>query len=212
MHEIEWFSNESVGVAVARAKETSRPLLVDFWQPTCLGCAKLFARTYPDAALRAVAPTFVWVKYDTTRPNTWFRQLNGGFAHQWHPDLLVLDPHLRELRRVIGYLPAAELVPQLEVARAPGRLYGRAHADALRILEDVVRAHPAAAVAPEALYWAGVADYRLSGATGLVRWWSRIAAEYPASEWRPRADCLDVVIPEDGFSPGDPTTVANLAG
>jgi hypothetical protein len=113
-----------------------------------------------------------------------------------------------ELRRVIGYLPANELVPQLEVGRALGRLYDRKYEGALCLLDEVVRAYPQAAVAPEALYWAGVAAYRASGKAGLVRYWSRIAAEYPTSDWRLRADCLDVVIPEGGFSPADPGSVA----
>jgi hypothetical protein len=37
-----------------------------------------------------------------------------------------------------------------------------------------------------------------------------MAAEYPASDWRLRADCLDVVIPEEGFSPDDPASVSDL--
>lgn len=207
MSEIDWFINGTVGEAVALAQQTQRPILVDFWHPTCRGCAKLFATTYSDAALRPAAPHFVWIKYKTTTPDFWFKRLNGRFAHFWHPDLLVLDHHLFELRRVIGYLPASELVAQLELGRALGHLYRREYGDALRVLDETVTRYPRAGVAPEALYWMGVAGYRVGGEAELVRIWKRIALEYPASDWRLRADCLDVVIPEEGFSPSDPTSV-----
>src|SRR5262249_26118908 len=130
MSEIDWFTNGTVGEAVALAQETRKPILIDFWHPTCLGCAKLFARTYPDAALDRLAPHFIWIKYNTTTPDFWFKRLNGKFAHFWHPDLLVLDHHMIELRRVIGYLPAGELFPQLEVGRGLGLIFNRYHREA----------------------------------------------------------------------------------
>jgi len=208
MSGIEWFTNGTVGEAVALAQETQKPIVVDFWHPTCLGCAKLFLRTYSDAELHRLAPRFLWIKYNTTTPDFWFKRLNGRFAHFWHPDLLVLDHHLIELRRIIGYLPAAELVPQLELGRALGLIYRRDYQEAVRVLDQIITMHPRAAVAPEALYWRGVAGYRVGGEAELVRTWGRIAQEYPASDWRLRADCLDVVIPEEGFSPTDPSSVA----
>src|SRR5262245_59200945 len=96
---IEWFGNDRGDEAIARARETSRPLVVDFFSPTCRGCAKLLARTYPDAAVQALAPHYVWIKYDTTAPNAWFKRLNGPYGHHWHPNIVVLDHHLIELRR-----------------------------------------------------------------------------------------------------------------
>jgi len=208
MSKIEWFTNGSAGEAVALAQEAQRPVLVDFWHPTCRGCAKLFASTYSDAALQGLAPHFIWIKYNTTAPDFWFKRLNGRFAHFWHPDVLVLDHHLRELRRVIGYLPAAELVPQIELGRALGHLYRREHELAVQVLDHIVTSYPRSAVAPEALYWMGVGGYRIGGEAELVRIWGRIALEYPRSDWRLRADCLDVSIPEEGFSPSDRGSVS----
>jgi hypothetical protein len=208
-----WFDNDSVAAALDDARASARPLLVDFFSPTCLGCAKLVATTYADPRVRRVlADHFVRVKYDTKRPNEWFRRLNGGFAHVWHPDLVVLDARATdrvvEARRVIGYLPPDDFIAQLLVGLGLVRLHHADPAAALDAFTRAAQAAPPAAVAPEALYWAGVAAYRVGGGlAALAPWWERIAREHPGSDWAARADCLDVAIRAGGFDPDDPSTV-----
>ncbi len=50
----DWFTNLSVTEAISLAERTRRPLLVDFWSPTCLGCAKLAVTTLRDPGVCAV--------------------------------------------------------------------------------------------------------------------------------------------------------------
>jgi hypothetical protein len=213
MTDVRWYDNDSAADAVAAAETERKPLLVDFWSPTCSGCAKLFAVTYPDARVRALlAEHFVCVKYDTKRPNEWFRRLNGPFAHHWHPNVVVLDHRLAEVRRFIGYLPPDDFVAQLEVGRALVALYHQRPREALEVLEGVTGRLAHTHAAPEAQYWAGVAAYRAGGGlAALTPLWERIGERWPDSEWATRADCLDVRIPPGGFSTAIATSIELVA-
>ena len=209
MDTIRWFDNTSVPAAIDFACAEGKPLLVDFWSPTCSGCAKLFAVTYPhESVRRLLADSFVCIKYNTKRPNEWFKRLNGSFGHHWHPNIVVLDARLTEARRFIGYLPPDDFVAQLEVGRALVELYNKRATNAREILDGVIDRYAHTHVAPEALYWAGVAAYRAGGGLpALTEVWERIPERYPDSEWVLRADCLDVRIPPEGFSMAEPSSV-----
>jgi hypothetical protein len=205
-----WYSNCQVPDAIALAVRLRRPLFVDFWDPTCRGCAKLLAVTYQDDGVqRFLEDSFVCIKYNASRPDEHFRRLNGPFAHLWHPDLVVFDHHLKETRRVIGYLPPAELIAQLSIGAGLAHLYQRRSQEALALFESVAGGSVSDDAAAEALYWEGVAAYRASKNFGdLVRRWEDLRRRYPAGSWALRADCLDVEIPETGFDDADPSTVS----
>ena len=209
MPPIRWFDNTSVQEAVDTAAQHGTPMLVDFWSPTCSGCAKLFATTYRDPDVQAyLARTFVCIKYNTKAPNPWFKRLNGSYGHHWHPNVVVMDHRLTEARRFIGYLSADEFVAQLEVGRALMALRHGQAVESLAVLQGVLARSPGTFVAPEAMYWAGVAAYRAGGGlAALTPIWADLAVRYPASEWVLRADCLDVRIAAGGFSPDDPHSV-----
>jgi hypothetical protein len=206
---IPWYSNRQVPDAIERATSARRPLLVDFWDPTCRGCAKLLAVTYQDAVVqRFLEASFVCVKYNTKQPDEHFRRLNIAFAHLWHPDLVVFDHHLKETRRVIGYLPPAELIAQLSIGAALVHLFHRRPAPALALVEAVAHGSGSGDVAAEAFYWAGVAAYRVSGdLSDLAQRWDALRRRHPTSSWALRADCLDVEIPDEGFDDSDPSSV-----
>lgn len=203
-----WFTNDTVADAVAEATATSKPLFVDFWYPTCLGCAKLFAITYPDERVDALlANEFVCVKYNVKHLNQWFRKLTGTVAHLWTPDVMVMSERLMQVRRFSGYLPPARFAAELRFGLGLWHLHNRRAADAGKHLTAVAEADDAGVAAPEALYWAGVAAYFAGGLDALVPHWERLGAEYPTSDWVLRADILNVEIPSDGFVPDDPSTV-----
>ena len=209
MQDIAWFTNEEVDAAVEEAKRTHRPILVDFWHPTCLGCAKLFKLTYSDSAVcEFLADNLVCVKYNTTTPNPWFKRLTGSVAHMWHPHLVVLDERLMESRRLVGYQRPAELIAQLRLGIGLLHLYHRRFQDALTVFHEVTQMKVAAGIVAEALYWKGVAAYRVEGGLAALREvWSQLQTEHAESDWAQRADCLDVTIPDHGFSPDDSDSV-----
>ena len=187
---------------------------MDFYHPTCKGCAKLVATTYRQPAVQEhLARHFVTLKYDTTRPNEWFRKLNGAFGHFWHPNVVVLDHHLIEARRFIGYLPAEEYLPAVDVGRALVSLYRTRPREALEVLDATLERWPGAHVAPEALYWAGVAAYRVTRRIeALAQRWEELGRRHPGSSWSLRADCLDARFLPEGFDPDRPETVTLESG
>jgi hypothetical protein len=211
---VHWYQNSTAAEAAAEAAAFGRPLLVDFYHPTCKGCAKLVATTYRDPRVREhLSRHFVLLKYDTTRPNEWFRRLNGSYGHFWHPNVVVLDHHLIEARRFIGFLPAEEYLAQVDVGRALVSLYRTRAREALDLLEATLARWPHAHVAPEALYWAGVASYRVTKRIdALAERWGELARRFPGSQWALRADCLDAGFPPEGFDPRDPGTVTLQRG
>ena len=211
---ISWYSNRQVPDAIERAASARRPLFVDFWDPTCRGCAKLLALTYQDSVVQHfLEESFVCVKYNTKHPDEHFRRLNIAFAHLWHPDLVVFDHYLKETRRVIGYLPSAELMAQLSIGTALVHLFHRRPEPALALAEAVTHGSGSPDVAAEAFYWAGVAAYRVSGdLADLAQRWDALRRRYPGSSWALRADCLDVEIPDGGFDDSDPASVRLIGG
>ena len=208
MSSVRWYSNDEVAEAVDVARTSGKSLLVDLWHPTCLGCAKLFATTYADPAVQDfLARTVVPIKYNSTKPNEWFRKLNGHTAHFWHPHVLILDDRLIEGSRFIGYLEPSAFMARVRLGVGMLQMYHRRFGDALAAFEAAGSGAVPRNVVAEALYWQGVAAYRVSGFSALEPLWGRLVADHADSDWAQRADCLDVQIPDEGFDPGDPASV-----
>ncbi|HEX2091555.1 MAG TPA: thioredoxin family protein [Longimicrobiaceae bacterium] len=189
MAELQWFVNSTAGEALAVARESGKPLFVDFWAPRCKGCEKMEEVTYrSDTATEVIAGEFVAVKYDTKAPEEHFRTLTGTTALLWTPTLVVLDHGGTEVRRLVGYLPPEELAAELTIALGlVDLLRGRAERALARFAEV---GEGGSAAAPEALYWAGVAAWRAGGLGALLPWWDRLQERFPGSPWWARADCV----------------------
>jgi hypothetical protein len=190
---IEWHLQGGIDDALARARREAKPLFVDFWSPGCRGCAWMDAVSYTDPEVAALlAGHFVCVKYDTRRGDPDLLRLSGPNALLWTPTLVVLDPSLSEVRRLVGYLPPRELDAELAVGLALVALRRRELDRAIELLRSVADRVPPPSAAPEALYWAGVAAYYQDGRSlaSLSDWWREIGARHPRSAWRERANVL----------------------
>jgi Thioredoxin-like len=208
MTNVTWFDNDNVDAAIEAARSSAKPLLIDFWHPTCLGCAKMFATTYRDDAVQAfLRENFVCVKYNTTKPNDWYRRLNGHVAHVWHPHFMVADARLTEGRRIIGYLTPDTFIAQLQLGAGMLHMYHRRFADALAAFESAGGDTLPLNTIAESLYWQAVASYRLHGVDGLAPLWERLVRDFATTDWAQRGDCLDVEFPREGFDPTDTSTV-----
>lgn len=152
------------------------------------------AVTYPNAAVyEFVNDSFVAFQVNTKETTAETRELLRRYRLLWDPGLVVLDSRGTEIRRWVGYTPPAEFIAELQVALAKVDLLHLRHRDALERLRSVADASPTPAVAPEALYWAGIAQFRLhdNDLDALGRVWSELATRFPASTWWTRADVLD---------------------
>lgn len=186
-----WY--RELGPAVLQAKSERKPLLVDFYSDTCLGCRQMDAVTYPRSEVEsALARNFVRVKFNVQEPRAEFRDLLRMAKPLFTPLLLYLDWTGTELRRTTGYLPPAEFLGELGLVLGLADLlharYGEAHRQFREVAERAGQTH----AAPEALYWAGVAGYRHEGRglDGLTPEWAELGVRYPDSGWAVRAACL----------------------
>lgn len=212
MSGINWYTNENVTEAVAHARAARRPLLVDFWDPKCLGCAKLFAATYPDAAVQSLLEnSFVCLKYNTKQMNEWFKKLSGSVAHLWTPDVFIVDDGLTQVRRWFGYDQPSQFVAQLQMGLGLWHLRRGRPTEAQSRFDSVARVEEGV-MAAEALYWSGVAAYSTGGLGALTVRWELLRKRYPRSEWAGRSNCLNVVIPSGGFRMDDPSSVRIFPG
>jgi hypothetical protein len=192
MAAINWW--RELGPAVLKAKTESRPLLVDFYSDSCLGCQAMDARTYPDGELAAlIEREFVPVKFNVKEPRAEFRDLLRMTKPLFTPLLLMLDSTGTELRRTTGYLPVPELEADLRLVLGLADLLHARYEKAYGRLRDVADRLTETHAAAEALYWAGVAAYRRNGRglEGLTPEWAELQSRYPASTWAQRASCVE---------------------
>jgi thiol-disulfide isomerase/thioredoxin len=199
------YTNHNADLALEAARTSGKAVLVDFWSSTCTGCAKLLKTTYTDAAVQSfIEEFFVAIKFNTSRTPERFKSLNGRGLHMWHPHLVVTDNGLREARRIIGRLTPESFIAHMQIALGSIALSRRQSEQARDFFKAAAQSEAKADVRAEALYWLGVAEYRVDGTLhALADVWCELATRFPESDWAERADCLDVEIPADGFDPDD---------
>lgn len=113
------------------------------------------------------------------------------FHLMWSPILVALDHREFPLRRIVGYLPPAEMLAQLHFIRALSEMRSARPANALQIFRQLYACFPHADVVPEAIYWEGIAAYRQSkNKEDLWVIWRRLAADYPNDTWAARTTLL----------------------
>ena len=121
-----------------------------------------------------------------------FRKLGDRYDARWTPMILVLDSSGEERHRVEGFLPVDELVPQLEFGLGRLAFSQGNFEDAERRFRQVVDDAPDSDVAPEALYWAGVARYKATDdADALKATASAFHDRYQETTWAKKASVWD---------------------
>ncbi len=106
----EWIEND-YDKAVARAKETGKLVHVHWRRDGCKWCADLEEKTLAaEDVAKFLGETFVNVRMDRTK----YAQLAQKFHVESTPDTQFLAPDGRLVRRVIGFLPAAEFLAEAQ--------------------------------------------------------------------------------------------------
>lgn len=115
-------------------------------------------------------------------PTAWHR-----FGIRWTPTVMVLSPDGKEVRRVEGFLPADELLGQLELDLGYEAVNRKDWKTAERWFHAASQRKDTAA-GPEGLYWEGVARYSAShDAKELVALRHRLEERYPDTAWAKRS-------------------------
>lgn len=86
--------------ALARAKSEGKPLFIHFFAIWCPPCNELSEHTYPDPAFTAAAEDFVAVALDVDAASSF--DWKARFKVGGYPTVVVADPSLREIGRVVG--------------------------------------------------------------------------------------------------------------
>ncbi len=138
--------------------------------------------------VRFVNENFVPVRVHVRNQADEFKRLGARYGVQWTPTILVLDSSGEERHRVEGFLPVEDLLAQLELGLALSEFARSNFAEAERRFREVVKRYAKSEVAPEALYWAGVARYKATGdAAALGETAKQFQERYQDSSWAKKA-------------------------
>ena len=117
--------------ALAAAKKSERPILVDFTAEWCGWCKKLDRDTFGnEAVIRLVNEFFVAVKVDTDKSPA----ISKKYKVSGLPTLLILGPDGSELQRLTGYRPPEKFLTELGKSTET--------AESLKELKDVAAKNP----------------------------------------------------------------------
>jgi TolA-binding protein len=144
---------------------------------------------WPDQRVEEIVDQeFVPVRVHVQRQADEYRRLAEKYGAEWTPTILMLDPAGNERHRVEGFLPTSEFVPHLEFGAARIAFSTGEFEKAEDRFRHIVKSHPDAEVAPEALYWAGVSRYKGADDAGALKATADAMQEqYPASPWAKKA-------------------------
>lgn len=116
------------------------------------------------------------------------KPLAETFQVKWTPTVVLLDSGGRERKRATGFQAPEEFLPWLTLALAQERFEAEDFPAALARLEELDRAWPDSAAAPEGVFLSGVARFKATGdRASLKRAYETLAGRYPESEWTRRA-------------------------
>ena len=140
--------------------------------------------TYPDPTVRqAVVDRFVPLRLDLFADRDVVRPLNV----LWTPTLLVADRRGVVHYRSVNFLPPADFLDVLDIGEASARLRWAEYDRAIALLDAVTVRHPDGPLAPEAIYWRGIATYLKTHSTpDMYAVWAEIQERFPDSIWARR--------------------------
>ncbi len=111
------------------------------------------------------------------------------FGIKWTPTFLVHDAEGVEHHRFVGYVPSDDLFAQLGLGIGKILYDTDRLDDAIRQFRTVIERHPEAGATPEAVFLAGVSEYRhTKDAKALRRAHDALKERYPQSEWARRSE------------------------
>lgn len=180
---IQWLTNFED--AVAQARETKRPILVDVYQDNCGGCERLVAETFGDERVAGeIASRFVPVQLHLRKDTEFVRQ----WQVFWTPTVLFADRSGKVRYQSPNFLPPAEFLDVMDIGDALVGMRWKQYDEAIARLSGLVERSPQGALTAEAMYWRGIAAYFRDGSSSASahREWDTLLAQFPDSIWAKR--------------------------
>ncbi len=111
------------------------------------------------------------------------------FSVSWTPTLIVLDADGREHYRAVGFFTPEDMIATFMAAKGRWALDTDQLADARALFEEVISSYPDKDAAAEALFFLGVAKYKMSHDPKALReTYDQLKARFPQSMWTKQAD------------------------
>jgi hypothetical protein len=131
---------------------------------------------------------FVPVRFHVKDQHDDFQRVGGKYGAQWTPTVLMVDANGEERHRIEGFLPVDDFLSQLMLGTARAAFDQKDYAAAEQRYRRVVEEFPETEAAPEALYWAGVSNYRATNDPSALKATAAAFAErYQSSSWAKKA-------------------------
>jgi hypothetical protein len=135
-----------------------------------------------------VTENFVPVRVHVKEQGDDFKRLGAHYNAQWTPSILILDPGGQERHRIEGFLPAEDFLAQLTLGAGHAAFARGDFAEAEKPFRKVLDQFPQSEMAPEALYWAGVARYKATGDAAALKETARaFGNRYTDTTWAKKA-------------------------
>jgi hypothetical protein len=142
------------------------------------------AVTYPDDKVT----DYISEKYIALRLANSAEPYATDYMVKWTPRIIILDAAGHIHQSTIGFLPPEEFIPCLELALAKADFNLNHLEECKNHLDHILNDHPKCLSAPEAVYYKGVTDCKLSGEAGPLKdAYNTLKDRYPDSEWAQRA-------------------------
>jgi hypothetical protein len=117
-----------------------------------------------------------------------FKRLAERFETYWTPTTLILIPTGKEVHRIEGFLAAEDFLAHLMIGVARAAFSDERFAVAERMFGELLERFPKSEVAPEALYWKGVARYKATEDKDALTETARsMKQRFAKSPWATRA-------------------------
>jgi hypothetical protein len=145
------------------------------------------AVTYPNQEVaKFVDLNFIPVQIETSEQN---KALMEKYGVSWTPSLFVLDADGKVHYSTVGFIPPEEFIPTFLVGKARWYFDTEQLAEARATLEEMLTRCPHPSAAAEAIFFLGVAKYKLTHDPKPLRAaYDELKAKYPQSDWAKRAD------------------------
>ena len=105
---IDWMTE--LEPALAKAKETGKPVMVDFYATWCPPCKMLDAQTYTDAGVIEKSKEWVMVRIDVDQN----KELSRQYGIQSIPTIVLIDPNGKEMSRTTGFVEAGTMINMMK--------------------------------------------------------------------------------------------------
>ena len=116
-------------------------------------------------------------------------ELMKRFDIAWTPTFLIQDSEGVVHRKLVGYIPVDDFLAQLKFGKGFIFFEKQRNEEATKWFQRAIEEHPGAGVAPEAVFFLGVAEYKkIHEAGALRRAYDTLSEKYPRSEWARRAE------------------------